>query len=395
MPFLIDLQELRDKGGLDETRRKNLDDGIAAARSILARANEAIHKEQRLNAVNDLQQRVEDWKGHKIDHFGELLLYGNYTVLKGEGAKEVEREVSTIFGSLVAMSREQLRSVLGASQRPCPPAVSVVAPRSPSFASSYTVCNGTHSRAGTPTAGPMEFPPMGTTSSPSQGQGMKLSTSESTPDLQASRSPSHLNLQSLKRFKTYKKLSHSEPPSPTTHHSLRKSPSHSEMSSRVASLFMTRSPKAGPSPPSFKVPDATPFPNIADDFFIPPSKLNTIAESKVLLPHASTHVPTRHTNLPFSKKTPMRSDTRSRDNLIIQMADGSAFTSPQREQYKVYLFERILLCCKEINLNKPKNKMLGTNKPLVDKKGQPKLQLKGRIFMQNVTDVLTFSKIGK
>ena len=58
-------------------------------------------------------------------------------------------------------------------------------------------------------------------------------------------------------------------------------------------------------------------------------------------------------------------------------------------QYKVYLFERILLCCKEINPNKPKNKMLGNAKPPTDKKGKLRLQLKGRIFMQNVTDVLS------
>ena len=77
------------------------------------------------------------------------------------------------------------------------------------------------------------------------------------------------------------------------------------------------------------------------------------------------------------------------------MADISAYESPPPKQYKVYLFERILLCCKEINLNKPKNKMLGNNKPLVDKKGQPKLQLKGRIFMQNVTDVVFISRIGE
>jgi hypothetical protein len=64
-----------------------------------------------------------------------------------------------------------------------------------------------------------------------------------------------------------------------------------------------------------------------------------------------------------------------------------ALELPVREQYKIYLFERILLCCKEINPNKAKNKMLSSNKPLVDKKGKPKLQLKGRIFMQNVTDV--------
>ena len=60
-------------------------------------------------------------------------------------------------------------------------------------------------------------------------------------------------------------------------------------------------------------------------------------------------------------------------------------------QYKVYLFEKILLCCKEFNLSKQKNKML-TQRSLVDKRGLPKLQLKGRIFMQNVTDVVTISK---
>lgn len=75
-----------------------------------------------------------------------------------------------------------------------------------------------------------------------------------------------------------------------------------------------------------------------------------------------------------------------------QVADDLAIESLVRVQYKVYLFERILLCCKEINPNKPKNKMLATKQPLVDKKGKPKLQLKGRIFMQNVTDVVTLSK---
>ena len=73
---------------------------------------------------------------------------------------------------------------------------------------------------------------------------------------------------------------------------------------------------------------------------------------------------------------------------------GEGSKEVERE-YKVYLFEKILLCCKEFNLNKQKNKMLGNNKTLVDKRGQPKLQLKGRIFMQNVTDVLTITKAGE
>ncbi len=53
----------------------------------------------------------------------------------------------------------------------------------------------------------------------------------------------------------------------------------------------------------------------------------------------------------------------------------------------------ILLCCKEINVNKPKNKM--SARSLVTKDGKPKLQLKGRIFMQNVTETISLQKPGK
>ena len=51
----------------------------------------------------------------------------------------------------------------------------------------------------------------------------------------------------------------------------------------------------------------------------------------------------------------------------------------------------ILLCCKEI---KPTKKGV-VNKNAVDKRGKPKLQLKGRIFMQNVTETISISKAGK
>lgn len=71
------------------------------------------------------------------------------------------------------------------------------------------------------------------------------------------------------------------------------------------------------------------------------------------------------------------------------VADRLGLDAPVRLQYKVYLFERILLCCKEINPNKPKNRVLGNSRPLTDKKGKLRLQLKGRIFMQNVTDVVS------
>lgn len=147
-------QDLMKNGGLDEDKTADLHAALEAAKAVCDRADEAIAEEERQAALAEIQSRVEDWKGHRIEHFGELLLHGQYLVIKGEGAKEVERE------------------------------------------------------------------------------------------------------------------------------------------------------------------------------------------------------------------------------------------------YKIYLFERILLCCKEMNPNKPKSKYLGNNKPLLDKQGKPKLQLKGRIFMQNVTDVISVVKQG-
>ena len=46
-----------------------------------------------------------------------------------------------------------------------------------------------------------------------------------------------------------------------------------------------------------------------------------------------------------------------------------------------------------MNPNKQKNKLM--NKPVVDRRGKPKLQLKGRIFMQNVTETVSLAKPGK
>lgn len=63
-------------------------------------------------------------------------------------------------------------------------------------------------------------------------------------------------------------------------------------------------------------------------------------------------------------------------------------------QYHIYLFERILLCCKDVNPNKQKTKLMGKDKPNAAPKGKPRLQLKGRIYMANVTEVLSVQKPG-
>ncbi|KAH8428186.1 Rho family guanine nucleotide exchange factor CDC24 [Aspergillus melleus] len=64
-------------------------------------------------------------------------------------------------------------------------------------------------------------------------------------------------------------------------------------------------------------------------------------------------------------------------------------------EYHIYLFERILLCCKDINPNKQKTKlMVSKDKPATTVKGKPRLQLKGRIYMANVTDIVCIQKPG-
>ncbi|RYP07072.1 hypothetical protein DL765_009261 [Monosporascus sp. GIB2] len=69
--------------------------------------------------------------------------------------------------------------------------------------------------------------------------------------------------------------------------------------------------------------------------------------------------------------------------------------SEQEKDYEIYLFECILLCCKEINPNKDKSKKdknkSSTPRP---RNKNNKLQLKGRIFMTNVTDVVSLAKPG-
>ncbi|CAI6324548.1 unnamed protein product [Periconia digitata] len=50
----------------------------------------------------------------------------------------------------------------------------------------------------------------------------------------------------------------------------------------------------------------------------------------------------------------------------------------------------ILLCCKELSAKKAKN----MNRAQVTRTGKPKLQLKGRIFMQNVTETVSLQKPG-
>lgn len=94
------LEQLYKKGDLDEERKQDLLLGMDASTSVLTRTNDAIAKEEKIEAVQELKVRVEDWKGHRVEGFGQLLLYGTFTVLKSENlgsGKDGERQVSNCY----------------------------------------------------------------------------------------------------------------------------------------------------------------------------------------------------------------------------------------------------------------------------------------------------------
>ncbi|TVY20414.1 Rho guanine nucleotide exchange factor scd1 [Lachnellula arida] len=84
------LKDLRDKGGVDETMKADLTAGIEASNRVLREANEAVDQELRREAREDLESRVDDWKNHQIDHFGDLLMHGQFMVVTGKS--DVQKE---------------------------------------------------------------------------------------------------------------------------------------------------------------------------------------------------------------------------------------------------------------------------------------------------------------
>ena len=76
----------------DETAKADLSSGIIAAERVLQKANEAVDRDLLDEALDDLTQRVADWKNHRVDQFGKLLLHGVHAVVTGRS--EQEKDVS-------------------------------------------------------------------------------------------------------------------------------------------------------------------------------------------------------------------------------------------------------------------------------------------------------------
>ena len=77
----------------DEDEKADLEAGFAAAERALSKANEAVNRDMLDEALDELVGRVDDWKNHRVDQFGKLLLHGVYTVLTGKSDQEKDYEI--------------------------------------------------------------------------------------------------------------------------------------------------------------------------------------------------------------------------------------------------------------------------------------------------------------
>ncbi|KAI4172588.1 MAG: hypothetical protein LQ343_003435 [Gyalolechia ehrenbergii] len=342
------LGQLGHKSQLDAQRKADLVEGEAAANSLMQRANEAVAKEQRTTAVVDLQLRVEDWKGHNMKQFGELLLYGNFTVVKGEGAKPAEREVGVIFDTFPSAVQCYVRYAVGQHR---------------SGAATSLVHAQTNKAVGDDEESSVASPKTPQRIFSQTGQMFRRDSSELSTEV-APATPFRVNSnESL----------HQRTPIPS---------SPSLKSPLFVQNFLAKFKKA-------KQQDSSSLNSFLPQFFF------NSPMTAVLLQDDAEDVKRRLNAVETSKPSQWDKHTSYFTPIEKECIVEKQLVNPIREQYIIYLFERILLCCKEVNPNKQRPKMLRNEKTPLNLHGKVRLQLKGRIFMQNVTDVLSFVRTEK
>ncbi|KAJ6440634.1 dextranase [Purpureocillium lavendulum] len=98
------LKDLHKKSEDAETRH-DLMLGCEAAERVLHKANEAVNRDLLDEALEELINRVDDWKSHKVESFGKLLLHGVYGVITGKSDQEKDYEIY-LFESILLCCKE-------------------------------------------------------------------------------------------------------------------------------------------------------------------------------------------------------------------------------------------------------------------------------------------------
>jgi cell division control protein 24 len=80
--------------------------GSSAAKRITDKINEAQRRAENDATVKSLSNRIEDWKGHHLSNFGELLLDDIFVVTKSE----VDREYHVfLFEKIILCCKEAMQ----------------------------------------------------------------------------------------------------------------------------------------------------------------------------------------------------------------------------------------------------------------------------------------------
>ncbi|KAJ7918215.1 hypothetical protein B0H13DRAFT_2438310 [Mycena leptocephala] len=87
-----------------------LKQGSEASKRVADRVNEAARRAETEQTVKSLQTRVDDWKGHNVDTFGELLLYDFFVVNKSDVDREYHVFLFEKFYSCAKKFRRTLRT---------------------------------------------------------------------------------------------------------------------------------------------------------------------------------------------------------------------------------------------------------------------------------------------
>jgi cell division control protein 24 len=79
---------LKKSSPVDYPHYDELKAGSAAAKRITDKINESQRRAENLQTLQNLASRVDDWKGHHVSQFGELLLDDIFIVTKSEVDRE-------------------------------------------------------------------------------------------------------------------------------------------------------------------------------------------------------------------------------------------------------------------------------------------------------------------
>ncbi|EXJ86881.1 hypothetical protein A1O3_03835 [Capronia epimyces CBS 606.96] len=100
------LKDLRNQTE-DETLKDDLSGAIAIIQDVLMQANASIDKETRDDALQDLQERIDDWKTLQISTLGELFLFGTFNVVKDGSHRSEEKEYHIyLFSRILIMCKD-------------------------------------------------------------------------------------------------------------------------------------------------------------------------------------------------------------------------------------------------------------------------------------------------